>query len=152
MADSMRFYFGSDHAAVQLRRHLAEHARAAGHTVEVELGPMAPDVKADYPAVAAEVARRVAADPGSLGLLVCGSGLGVAMAANRVAGVRAAPCTNEYLARMSRAHNDANVLCLGARVVGLGLAESIFDAFCAASFEGGRHAHRVAMLSIPPAD
>ena len=87
---------------------------------------------------------------GRLGVIVCGTGLGVAMAANRHAGVRAAPCTDPYAARMTRQHNDANVLCLGSRIVGPGLAEDILVAFLESKFEGGRHAKRVAKIEEAP--
>ena len=99
----------------------------------------------DYPDYAHRVADAVAAGRG-LGLLVCGTGVGMSMAANRHAGVRAALCADTFSARMTRLHNDANVLCLGARVVGGGLAQDIVDAFFGAEFEGGRHARRVSKI------
>lgn len=145
--DSKRFYFGSDHAAVELRRHLVERATAMGHELMAELGPKLGTEKADYPDVATDLCRQLAADPGAFGVLVCGTGQGMAMSANCLRGIRAAVCSDAFSAHMSRAHNDANVLCLGQRVVGLGLAETVFDAFAAADFEGGRHARRVAKLN-----
>jgi ribose 5-phosphate isomerase B len=129
-----------------MRRHLVEHAAKGGHEVLGEDGPAAAEEKTDYPDVAAAVTAKVLANPGSFGVLVCGSGQGMAMAANHVRGIRAGLCENEYSARMIRRHNDANVLCLGARVIGIDLATSIFDAFAEASFEGGRHARRVAKI------
>jgi ribose 5-phosphate isomerase B len=143
---AMRLYFGSDHAAVELRKHLIAHASEKGHEIIADHGPGSADEKVDYPDVALEVCQRVLADPGSFGVLVCGSGQGVMMSANHVRGIRAGLCDNEYSARMIRQHNDANVLCMGARVIGLDLAVSVFDAFAAASFEGGRHARRVGKL------
>jgi ribose 5-phosphate isomerase B len=101
----------------------------------------------DYPDWAAPVARAVAAGQAEFGLLVCGTGQGMAMAANRVPGVRAAVVADTFSARATRAHNDANVLCLGQRIVGTGVAEDILDAFLATPYEGGRHAARVAKLS-----
>jgi len=142
----MRFYVGSDHAAVDLRRHLVAAARALGHEIVEELGPKDAQDRADYPDVAAAVCRQLAADEGSFGLLVCGTGQGMAMTANRFPGVRAVVCSEPYSARMGRAHNDANVLCMGQRVVGPGVAETILEAFCAATFEGGRHEARVAKI------
>lgn len=141
-----RLYFGSDHAAVELREHLAAHAREAGHEVVATLGPSEACEKADYPDVAKELCDRVTSDEGVLGVLVCGTGQGMAITANRVRGIRAVVCADTFSATMGRAHNDANVLCVGARVVGLGLATAVFDAFMAGSFEGGRHQRRVGLI------
>ncbi len=138
-----RLYFGSDHAAVTLREDLVTHARDAGHVVVEVFGPADATGKADYPDVAAALARRVVADPGAMGVLVCGTGQGMAMTANRIAGARAVVCSDTFSATMGRAHNDANIVCIGARVVGLGVATGVFDAFAAAQFEGGRHQRRV---------
>ena len=143
----MRIHLGSDHAGVELRRHLAAFLTQREHQVSSEVGPRDADSKVDYPDVAFDVARRVAGDAGSLGLLVCGSGQGVAMAANKVEGIRAAVCGETYSASMARAHNDANVLCLGQRVVGVGVAEAIVQAFLSAEFEGGRHQARVTKIN-----
>lgn len=142
----MRIYVGSDHGGVNLRRVLVAHAEDRGHQILSELGPSSSEDSVDYPDIAAEVCEKVLADPGSFGLLVCGTGQGVAMAANRLHGIRAAPVGDPFSAQMARAHNDANVLCLGERVVGPGLAKALFDAFAAASFEGGRHDRRVAKI------
>ncbi len=146
MAQVSRIHFGGDHAAVELRRDLIEAARADGHVIASEHGPASADASVDYPDIAAQVCARVLADPGSLGVLVCGTGQGVAMAANKIAGVRAAVVLDPFSARMAREHNDANVLCLGARVVGLGLARVLLQTFLAAEFAGGRHARRVAKI------
>lgn len=100
----------------------------------------------DYPDYAHRVAQAVAAGSCARGLLICGTGIGMSMVANRYAGVRAALCGDVYSARMTRLHNDANVLCLGARVIGLGVAEEIVKAFLSTEFEGGRHAARVAKM------
>jgi ribose 5-phosphate isomerase B len=139
----MRIYFGSDHAAIELRQYLRGLAAELGHEVVADHGPNAPGEKADYPDVAATVSREVAADRGSFGVLVCGTGQGMAMTANRVPGIRAAVVLDTFSAKMARAHNDANVLCMGGRVVGLGLARELFEAFFATAFEGGRHEPRV---------
>lgn len=142
----MRLHVGSDHGGVNLRRTLVEHASAGGHEIASEVGPASAEESVDYPDIAAEICRRVLADPGSFGLIVCGTGQGVAMAANRHRGIRAAVVADPFSAQMARAHNDANVLCLGERVLGPGLARALFDAFAGASFEGGRHERRVAKL------
>jgi ribose 5-phosphate isomerase B len=134
---------GSDHAGVLLKKLLADHLAAAGHTV-VDVGPA--DAKSvDYPLYAASVCDAVLAQ-NALGILICGTGLGMSMTANRRPGIRAALCCNEFMARMARLHNDANVLCLGERVTGQGLALSITDAFLAAAFEGGRHQRRLDLM------
>ena len=138
-----RIYFGSDHAAIELRRHLVALAGELGHEVVSEVGPKAPDEKVDYPDIAVEVARAVAGDKGSFGVLVCGTGQGMAMTANRVPGIRAAVVHDTFSARATRGHNDANVLCLGGRVIGLGPAREVFAAFFSSEFEGGRHEPRV---------
>ena len=144
----MRFYVGSDHAAIELRKHMAAYARERGHEVLAEIGPASEAEKADYPDIAVQVCRKIAGDTdGASGLLLCGTGQGMAMSANRLRGIRAAVCAEPYAARMARAHNDANVLCMGGRVVGPGLAAEIFDAFCQTEFEGGRHERRVAKIN-----
>ena len=140
----MRLVLGSDHAGYLLKQQLAERLAAAGHAVE-DLGAYGTE-SCDYPDPARAVADVIAAGGADLGLLVCGSGIGVSIVANRVPGVRAARCTSEYDAEMARRHNDANVLCLGARVTGVGLAEAILDRFLSVSFEGRRHARRVAKI------
>ncbi len=141
----MRFVAGSDHAGLSLKQILVAHLRANGIEVE-DLGTHEA-ASTDYPDWAAPVARAVAAGQADFGLLVCGTGQGMAMAANRVPGVRAAVVADTFSARATRAHNDANVLCLGQRIVGTGVAEDILDAFLATPYEGGRHAARVAKLS-----
>jgi ribose 5-phosphate isomerase B len=137
---------GSDHAGYPLKELLKEHARDRGFGVE-DVGTHSEE-SCDYPHYAVRVCHRVIEGAG-LGVLVCGSGMGMSMAANRFRGIRAALCTNEFLARMSRRHNDANVLCLGHRVIGQDLAKSILDAFLDSAFEGGRHQRRVEMLDGP---
>ncbi len=142
---TLRLAVGSDHAGLDLKRQLAAHLRELGHEV-ADLGTHDHE-SCDYPDFAAAVARAVAGGQADLGMLICGTGQGMAIAANKVAGVRAAVCLDTFSARMSRLHNDANVLCMGARVVGPGLAEDILDAWLGASFEGGRHQRRVAKIA-----
>jgi ribose 5-phosphate isomerase B len=139
-----RLVAGSDHAGLLLRAEAVKAARAAGLDVE-DLGP-SPGESVDYPDYARRVATAVAEGRARFGLLVCGTGIGMSISANKVHGVRAAHCTTEYEARMARAHNDANVLCMGERVVGLGLGGAIVKAFLETPFEGGRHARRVQMM------
>jgi ribose 5-phosphate isomerase B len=139
-----RVTIASDHAGLALRAEAARVARAAGLEVE-DLGPFSGD-SVDYPDYARAVAEAVAAGRARLGILVCGTGIGMSIAANKVRGVRAAHCTTEFEARLARAHNDANVLCIGERVVGLGLGGAIVEAFLETSFEGGRHERRVQKL------
>lgn len=141
----MRWYAGSDHAGLALKQHLVGVLRGLGDTVE-DLGTH-DGASVDYPSFGAEVGRRVAADPEAYGLVVCGTGIGIGIAANKVAGVRCAIVHDAFTAEMARAHNDANVIALGARVVGPGVAESAVAAFRDAAFEGGRHQRRIDQLS-----
>ncbi|MGB5811766.1 MAG: ribose 5-phosphate isomerase B [Polyangiales bacterium] len=138
--------FGSDHAGVALKQQLATVARELGYEVD-DIGTHNAD-STDYPDYAHEVARAVSGGKG-LGVLVCGTGIGMSMAANRHPGVRSALCGDVLSAQMARRHNDANVLCIGARIVGPGLASSILEAFLGASFEGGRHQRRVDKIDHP---
>src|SRR5512134_1791909 len=139
MAD--RVIFGSDHAGLALRGEAVKVAKAAGLETE-DVGPFSGD-SVDYPDYARQVGEAVAAGKARLGILVCGTAIGMSIAANKVKGVRAAVCRSEYEARMARAHNDANVLCLGERVTGLGLGGAIVAEFLSQPFEGGRHERRV---------
>ncbi|MBC8069038.1 MAG: ribose 5-phosphate isomerase B [Deltaproteobacteria bacterium] len=141
-----RLHFASDHGAVLLRKQLILAAGELGHEVVSDEGPTEDSDSVDYPDVAASLCAKVLADPGSFGVLLCGSGQGVAIAANKIHGIRAAAVAEPYSAEMSRRHNDANVLCMGGRVVGSGLARTILHAFLSASFEGGRHARRVGKI------
>jgi ribose 5-phosphate isomerase B len=136
-----RIYTGSDHAGLELRGRIVGHLRALGFEVE-DLGTPSAE-STDYPDWAAAVGRAVREQPGSLGVLVCGSGLGVCMAANKIHGIRAADAWSVEAARLSRAHNDANVLCVGSRLVPEATAFAIVDAWLDTDFEGGRHARRV---------
>ncbi len=145
----MKWYAGSDHAGFALKQRLVECLRADGDTV-VDLGTDS-SASVDYPDFGEKVARAVAADVAanidSFGLAVCGTGIGISMAANKIAGIRAAVVTDEFTARATRSHNDANVICLGERVIGPGVAESAVRLFRDTAFEGGRHARRVGKIS-----
>ncbi len=137
----MRILIAADHAGFDLKELLAERARATGHEV-ADLGPRSRD-SVDYPDFAHELARRLLAGEGDAGVLVCGTGIGMAMAANRHKGVRAALCHDAFTAEYARRHNHANVLCLGGRTTGPGVATQMLDIFLATPFEGGRHERRV---------
>ncbi len=136
-------FLASDHAGFDLKENLTAYLESTGRTV-TDLGAHSRD-SCDYPLKARELCHRVL-QTGHPGILICGTGQGMAMAANRIAGIRAALCTNEYLARTSRAHNNANVLCLGSRVLGTELARSIVQAFLDAEFEGQRHQRRIDLI------
>ena len=138
---------GSDHAGLELKRELLGVAAELGYEV-IDIGTHTSD-STDYPDYAHQVASAVRRGEG-LGLLVCGTGLGMSMAANRHPGVRAAVCGDVFSASMTQQHNDANLLCIGSRVVGAGLAAEILKAFLNATFEGGRHERRV--NKIEPSD
>lgn len=138
---SRKVFTGSDHAGFELRGRMVAHLRALGFEVEDLGSPSAEST--DYPDWAAAVGRAVRDHAGTLGVLVCGTGLGVCMAANKIHGVRAADVWSVEAARLSRAHNDANVLCVGARLVTEAAAFAIVDAWLDTEFEGGRHARRI---------
>lgn len=142
----MHIAIACDHAAVALKDEVVEWLEVHGHDV-VDLGPSGLAAADDYPDYATRVTAEVTAGRAESGILICGTGIGMSLAANKVPGIRAAVATNAFMARMARAHNDANILCLGARVVGEGLAEEIVDAWLATGFEGGRHARRVGKIS-----
>ncbi len=137
----MRYVLASDHAGLALKEVAAR--RLCSRKIDVDdLGTHAGE-PVDYPDVAEVAARVVARGEADAGVLVCGTGIGVSIAANKIPGIRAAVCRSGYEARMARLHNDANVLCLGERVTGPGLVEDILDAWLDTSFEGGRHQRRV---------
>ena len=132
---------GCDHAGLALKNALRTALEQRGEAIH-DVGTHS-EASCDYPDFAHRVAAGIASGQFRMGLLVCGTGTGMAMSANRHAGVRAAVCGESLSAKMARAHNDANVLCLGARLVGPGLALDILEAFLSTPFEGGRHARRV---------
>ncbi len=136
---------GCDHAGLALKREIVSELRERGRSIE-DFGTDS-EASVDYPDYAEVVARSVAAGGQPFGILVCGTGIGMAMAANKVPGIRAALCHTEWEARLAREHNDANVLCLGGRVLGPGLALAIVQAFLGGRFEGGRHQRRVEKMA-----
>ncbi|MBS3957709.1 MAG: ribose 5-phosphate isomerase B [Clostridiales bacterium] len=137
----MRISIGSDHAGFELKERLESHLIQAGHEV-VDVGTHS-EQPVDYPVLAAKVGHAVASGDADRGVLVCGSGIGVAIAANKVSGVRAANVSDPEMARMSRLHNDANVVTMGSRTLGEDVARRIVDVFLSTEFEGGRHQRRV---------
>ena len=139
------FAVGCDHAGVELKRALSLQLEKRGFTV-LDLGTHSNE-SCDYPDFAHALAATVERGEAQQGLLVCGTGVGMAMSANRHPGVRAVVCSEPLSARMARKHNNANVLCIGARVVGPDTAIDILDAFLSADFEGGRHEKRVAKIN-----
>src|SRR5687767_8577949 len=141
----MRIAIGADHAGFALKQHLVATLTRLGHHVE-DRGTHG-DAPADYPPICADVARLVASGRADRGVVVGGSGQGEQMAANKVPGARAALCNDLYTARLSRAHNDANVLAIGGRVVGTGLADEILTLWLTTPFEGGRHQRRLDQIA-----
>jgi ribose 5-phosphate isomerase B len=137
----MKIVIGSDHAGFELREELRTYLRE--QNVEVEDLGVPNEAPADYPDIGAVVAEKVARGEFEQGILICGSGIGMSIVANRFAGVRAALCHDLYTARMSREHNDANVLVLGGRVTGKGLAREILKVWLESRFQGGNHQRRL---------
>ena len=143
MPDSRTIFIGSDHAGIDLKNDLLLYLKELGRQIE-DCGVFSKE-SSDYPTIAYKVCAGVLKKSAS-GILVCGSGIGMSMAANRCKGIRAALCTHEFHARLSRSHNDANVLCLGARVTATALACELAKLFLETPFEGGRHERRVALI------
>lgn len=141
----MRIAIGSDHAGFELKERIEAYLREVGHEV-ADVGTHCAD-SCDYPDIAHALSAQVKSGAAERGVLVCGTGVGVSIAANRHPEVRAVVCSEPLSARMARQHNDANVLCLGARVIGEGTAREVLDAFLDGVFEGGRHARRVAKIN-----
>lgn len=141
----MRIAFASDHAAVALKALLVEHATTLGHEA-IDLGPDS-DARVDYPDYGYALARAIADGRAERGVALCGSGIGISMAVNREPACRCALVSEPLSAALARAHNDANVVAMGARLIGPDLAKACLEAFLATAFEGGRHQGRVAKLS-----
>jgi ribose 5-phosphate isomerase B len=141
----MKIAAGADHGGYVVKQAVVRRLRSQGHEV-IDVGTHTDEVSVDYPEYGHRVAAMVAAGEAERGLLVCGTGLGICMSANRHEGVRAADCFTPYLAEMSRRHNDANVLCLGGRLLSEDEAWAITEVWMATPFEGGRHQHRVDLI------
>ena len=140
-----RITIGSDHAGYALKIKIIAHLKEIGWDV-IDVGTDS-EASCDYPVFADAVCKNIQNGTTKLGILICGTGIGMSMAANKHKGIRAAACENTYSSRMTRAHNDSNVLCMGARVVGPGLAAEILHAFLDTDFEGGRHQRRIDMIA-----
>jgi ribose 5-phosphate isomerase B len=144
----MEIVIGSDHGGYELKEAVKAHLQDSGEHSVTDMGVYSPE-SSDYPILGHRVAGAVARGEFRRGVLICGSGIGMSVTANRHKDVRAALCYNLYAARMSRLHNDANILVLGARVTAVGLSLEIVDVFLKTAFEGGRHQRRVAQIDRP---
>ena len=142
--DKIKIAIGSDHGGFEYKASIIKALQVKGYDI-VDMGTYSPE-SCDYPIIAKKVARAVAKGDFEKGILVCGTGIGMSMAANKVKGIRAAVCGDTFSARATRSHNNANILCLGQRVVGEGLALDIVDIWLTTKFEGGRHERRVNMI------
>ena len=136
---------GCDHAAVELKKQVIAHLQERGYEV-LDVGTDS-DASCDYPIFAHAVCKNIQDGVCELGILICGTGIGMSMAANKHRGIRAAVCSDTFSARLTRQHNNANVLCFGARVIGMGLALDLVDQFVDTEFEGGKHERRVNMIT-----
>lgn len=141
----MKIAIGNDHVAVEMKEHIVAYLERKGHTL-VNFGTDTTD-RVDYPIYGKAVAEAIASGECEVGILICGTGIGISLAANKVKGIRAAVCSESYSAALTRRHNNANIIAFGARVVGTATAESIVDAFLEAEFEGDRHVARVDMIT-----
>ena len=140
----MKIVIGSDHGGIHLKEVLKQHLAERG--IEVHDAGTYTEESCDYPDIALQVCREITEGKAERGVLVCGTGIGMSMAANKVKGIRAALCGDVFSATMSREHNNANVICLGERVLGSGLAVCILDAWLDTEFAGGRHERRVSKI------
>ena len=141
----MKIAIGNDHVAVEMKNHIIDYLTAKGHEL-VNFGTDTNE-RCDYPIYGKKVADAVAKGECEFGILICGTGIGISIAANKVKGIRAAVCSDPYSARLTRQHNNANIIAFGARVVGEATAEMIVDEFLNAEYEGGRHQTRIDMIS-----
>ena len=142
----MKIGFGCDHVAVEMKNTLLEHMKARGYEC-IDYGTYAADQRVDYPEKGLAVAEAIKRGEVEKGVLICGTGIGISLAANKVPGIRAAVCSEPYSAKLTVEHNNANIIAVGSRVVGPELAKMIIDAFFDAVFLGERHARRVAMIT-----
>ena len=140
----MKIVLANDHSAVDMKKEILAHLEEKGYQV-IDIGTNSPE-SCDYPVFGERAGKMVASGEADLGILICGTGVGISLAANKVKGVRACVCSEPYSAKLSRMHNDTNILAFGARVVGTELAKMIVDEWLAAEFEGGRHKRRVEMI------
>lgn len=145
MSITMKIAIGNDHTAVDMKRHIQKYLEAEGFEV-LNLGTDSSE-RTDYPIYGRAVAEAVASGECDFGVLICGTGIGISLAANKVKGIRAAVCSEPYSARLTRQHNNANIIAFGARVVGTAMAEMIVDEFLHTEYEGGRHQRRIDMIT-----
>lgn len=136
---------GADHGGFELKNVIKAHLESKGYKV-IDVGTNAPD-SCNYPVYASKACANILDGSADLGILVCGTGIGMSIAANKHCGIRAACCSDTFSARLTRLHNDANVLCIGARVVGVGLALDLVEEFLNAEFEGDRHTNRISLIT-----
>ncbi|PNV60876.1 ribose 5-phosphate isomerase B [Clostridium sp. chh4-2] len=140
----MKIAMGNDHAALEMKRDIKGYLQEKGHII-TDYGTNSPEA-CDYPIYAKLVAESVKKGDNDFGILICGTGIGISLAANKVKGIRAAVCSEPYSAKLARQHNNANIIAFGARVVGSEMAKMIVDSFLEAEFEGGIHEKRVGMM------
>lgn len=143
--EKMKLAIGNDHAACEMKLEIKAYLEEKGIEV-INMGPDTPE-RFNYPVAGYKVAKAVAAGEVDGGVLICGTGVGISLAANKVKGIRAAVCSEPYTAKLSKQHNNSNIICFGARVVGIDVAKMIVDEWLGAEFLGGRHADRVAMIT-----
>ena len=141
----MKIAVGSDHGGLEHKNAIAEHLKSEGFEVE-DFG-IYENKSVDYPEIALKVANSIKNGENELGILVCGTGIGMSLAANKVNGIRAAACSEHFSAKYTRLHNNSNILCLGGRVIGIGTALELCDIFVNTEFEGGRHQRRIDMIT-----
>ena len=145
MENKKKIVLGADHAGYLLKNFIAEQLKKEGYEV-TDVGTNSPD-SCDYPVYAEKTCSAVLDGTGELAVLVCGTGIGMSLAANKVKGIRAAACSEHFSAKYTRLHNNSNILCLGGRVIGVGTALELADLFVDTEFEGGRHGRRVDMIT-----
>lgn len=141
----MKIAIASDHVGMELKPTIIEFLQELGHEV-IDFGPQTTE-RTDYPVYGKKVAEEVAGNQADAGILICGTGVGISIAANKVKGIRAVVCSEPYTAQLSKQHNNTNILAFGSRVIGIELAKMIVKAWLDAEFEGGRHANRINMIS-----
>ena len=143
----MKIGFGCDHAGLEMKEYLMKYLEKQGHEI-YDYAPLLPGEKIDYPFPAAAVGDAITEGKIDCGILVCGTGIGMSIAANKVPGIRAAHVSDPYSARLTKQHNNAQIICLGGRVIGLELAKDIVDAYLGAEYEGGRHQKRLDLITM----
>ncbi len=145
----MKIVIGCDHAGFILKTKIVEHLNELAESKDLQITDVGVYSlnRCDYPQIADKLCKKIQSNECEIGILICGTGVGMSIAANKHKGIRAACCSDTYSAKLTRMHNDANVLCFGERVVGLGLATELVDSFLFAEFEGGKHGERVDMIN-----